>query len=29
MIKGLAGERRVCIPCHAQLTGLREPQSCA
>jgi len=25
----LAGERHVCIPCHAQLTGLREPGACA
>ena len=25
----LAGERRVCIPGHAQLTGLREPRACA
>ena len=25
----LAGEQRVCIPCHAQLTGLREPRACA
>ncbi len=23
----LAGEQRVCIPCHEQLTGLREPRA--
>jgi formylmethanofuran dehydrogenase subunit E len=30
VVKGyarLAGERRVCIPCYEQLTGLREPRA--